>query len=137
MTPEQAKVLEFHQTFMPELIPAKPEIPDFDTQLGIYDAIREELDELDEAMMVDDLVAAADAIGDLLYVVYRAAVLLGLDAEPIFNEVHRSNMTKEGGYKNELGKWVKPSTYTPPNLEPIIEAQRKENNERATDQTTS
>jgi hypothetical protein len=45
--------------------------------------------------------------------------------EPVFREVHRSNLSKVGGYKREDGKWVKPLTYSPAGLEPILEAQRE------------
>jgi predicted HAD superfamily Cof-like phosphohydrolase len=43
--------------------------------------------------------------------------------EPVFKEVHRSNMSKVGGYKREDGKWVKPSTYSPASLDHLLEAQ--------------
>lgn len=67
----------------------------------------------------------ADAIGDLLYVVLGTAVSCGIDIEPIFEEIHRSNMTKFiDGYKREDGKWMKGPSYTPANIEPIIKAQQ-------------
>jgi predicted HAD superfamily Cof-like phosphohydrolase len=56
-------------------------------------------------------------------VVYGTAVSLGIDMEPVFKEVHRSNMSKVGGYKREDGKWVKPPTYSPASLDIILEAQ--------------
>ena len=43
--------------------------------------------------------------------------------EPVFKEVHRSNMSKVGGYKREDGKWVKPPTYSPASLNNILESQ--------------
>jgi predicted HAD superfamily Cof-like phosphohydrolase len=43
--------------------------------------------------------------------------------EPVFQEVHRSNMSKVGGYKREDGKWVKPPTYSPASLDKILEGQ--------------
>ena len=45
------------------------------------------------------------------------------DIEPVFNEVHRSNMTKKGGYKNDYGKWIKPKSYSHAEIEPIIKKQ--------------
>lgn len=60
-----------------------------------YRFIAEELNELDEAMADDNLVEVADALADLLYVVLGTAVVFGIDIAPIFNEVHRSNMTKD------------------------------------------
>ncbi len=70
-----------------------------------------------------DLPAIAKELADVLYVVYGTAVSLGIDMEPVFKEVHRSNMSKVGGYKREDGKWVKPSTYSPASLDKILEAQ--------------
>lgn len=73
----------------------------------------------------DCLQGAADAYADLLYVVYGAAIAYGLDMEPIFAEVQRSNMTKLfDGYKHpETGKWIKGPKYSPANLKPIVDAQ--------------
>jgi predicted HAD superfamily Cof-like phosphohydrolase len=65
----------------------------------------------------------AKELADLLYVVYGTAVSLGIDMEPVFKEVHRSNMSKVGGYKREDGKWVKPPTYSPADILPIIKNQ--------------
>lgn len=57
--------------------------------------IEEELGELSEAWLKRDVVGIADAIADLLYVVYGTAAKVGIDIEPIFDAVHYSNMTKE------------------------------------------
>lgn len=70
-----------------------------------------------------DLEKAIDALADLLYVVYGAAVTFGIDIEPFFAEVHRSNLTKIGGPVREDGKRLKPDTYEPPNLQPILKHQ--------------
>jgi predicted HAD superfamily Cof-like phosphohydrolase len=85
--------------------------------------IQEELDELKEAMGQDDLAAVAKEMADLLYVVYGTAVSYGIDMEPVFREVHRSNLSKVGGYKRADGKWVKPPSYSPACLQPILEEQ--------------
>lgn len=131
MTPEQNKVLEFHRA-MGSTIGSAPAIRDAELRM---DLIMEEALEFAEAMGwshqmtvrksigPSDLIAAADALGDLLYVVYGAAVAFGIDLEPIFNEIHRSNMTKIGGPVREDGKVLKPATYEQPRLEPIIRAQ--------------
>lgn len=72
-----------------------------------------------------DLTEAADAIADLNYVVNGAACAMGVDMEPIDDEVHRSNMSKFiDGHRREDGKWVKGPSYTPANIAPIIEAQK-------------
>lgn len=87
--------------------------------------IREELEELTKAFIDQDIVQVADAIADLLYVVLGTAVCCGINISPIFQEVHRSNMTKVGGHRAENGKWIKPDTYSPANLAPLIELQQK------------
>lgn len=70
-----------------------------------------------------DLVAVADALGDLLVVVNGAGLEWGIDLEPVFNEIHRSNMTKGGGALRGDGKALKGPLYQPPVLEPIIQQQ--------------
>ncbi len=85
--------------------------------------IREEFEEFVRASEADDLVGVADALADLLYVVYGAAVTYGIDIRPVFAEVHRSNMAKVGGRKNAVGKLLKPEGWQPPQLEPILRAQ--------------
>jgi len=102
--------------------PSFPTFPDEITTILREDLIQEELDELHNS---DELHEVADAIGDLLYVVYGTAIAYGIDIEPIFAEIHRSNMSKFiDGYRRADGKWVKGPSYSPANLEPIIEAQQ-------------
>lgn len=122
MNIEEKQVLEFHKTF--ELaIAKKPAIPDEATQKLRIALIQEELDELARAFAEKDVVDVADALADLLYVTYGAAVACGIDIDPVFQEVHRSNMTKVGGHKRADGKWVKPPTYTPANIPPVLARQ--------------
>jgi len=118
----QKMVQEFHEQFGIH-ISATPSAPDTATQILRNRLIQEEFEELQEAMQEKDLPAIAKELADLLYVVYGTAVSLGIDMEPVFKEVHRSNMSKVGGYKREDGKWVKPPTYSPASLEKILEAQ--------------
>jgi predicted HAD superfamily Cof-like phosphohydrolase len=122
MSPQQEMVKAFHKAFG-ILIHDKPTIPDIGTRILRYKLIKEELDELDEALYNNDIVKTADAIADLLYVVYGTAVSCGIDIEPIFNEVHRSNMTK--GKLQENGKPEKLANYSPANLKPILDEQSK------------
>jgi len=114
----QRQVEEFHNAF--NIYRADyPSIPDEKTKELRINLIREELEELETAFNDNDLIEVADALADLLYVVY---VSCGINMKPIFDEVHRSNMTKVGGHKREDGKWIKPKTYSPPDLSPIITA---------------
>ncbi len=108
-------VREFHETFglpvsdTPTL--ATPELRKLRVKL-----LREEVDELEEALEKGDLVEVCDTLADIKYVLDGAALTFGIDLVGCFIEVHKSNMTKVGGYKREDGKWVKPETYTPPDL---------------------
>lgn len=62
-----------------------------------------------------NMVEMVDALADLLVVVYGTACEMGVDLEPVFAEVHRSNMSKNGG-KDEGGKVLKGDTYSPPDI---------------------
>lgn len=92
--------------------------------------IQEELDELDVACVRGDLVEVADALADLLYVTFGTAAEFGLDMEPIFDEVQRSNMSKlfpDGlAHHRDDGKVLKGPNFKPPNIERIIDAQSRQ-----------
>ena len=126
MNREQDDVFEFmvqcgQHTFLVTSIPA---LPSAEVQKLRMKLIREETAELQIAFTQKDLVEVADAIADLLYVTYGAAVACGIDIEPIFAEVHKSNMTKFiDGHKEPGGKWIKGPSYVPPQLEPLLEQQ--------------
>ena len=122
MRDEQAMVEEFHHKFS-ILAQATPTDLNEETKRLRVRLIEEEFDELKEAMAGGDLAAVAKEMADLLYVVYGTAVSYGIDMDPVFREVHRSNMSKVGGYKREDGKWVKPATYSPARIEPILAEQ--------------
>ena len=122
MTDAQRMVAEFHETF-DIAVETVPRVPDEATRSLRVRLIQEEFDELQEALGRRDAAAVAKELADLLYVVYGTAVSCGIDMEPVFREVHRSNMSKIGGHKRADGKWVKPATYSPARLEPILVAQ--------------
>ena len=122
MRDAQAMVEEFHRKFS-ILAQATPTDLNEETKRLRVRLIEEEFDELKEAMVGGDLAAVAKEMADLLYVVYGTAVSYGIDMDPVFREVHRSNMSKVGGYKRADGKWVKPATYSPARIEPIVAEQ--------------
>ena len=101
-----------------------PSWPDEETQRLRVDLIEEELDELHYAMDNKDMVEIADALGDLLYVVYGAGHAFGIDLDECFKEIHASNMSKLGPdgkpIKREDGKVLKPDTFFPPDLKTIL-----------------
>ena len=86
--------------------------------------IKEELDELIEAMNKKDLVEVADALTDILYVTYGAGHAFGINLDECFEEVQNSNMSKldTNGRPiyNDKGKVMKGPNYFKPNLEKIL-----------------
>ncbi len=80
--------------------------------------IGEELAELEAAWAARDIVAIADALADLEYVILGAAVNIGIPAsamQAVFEEVHLSNMTKEPGTgKRGNGEKPRGESYRPP-----------------------
>ena len=89
-----------------------------------YDLIKEELDELKEALRNKDLLEVADALTDILYVTYGAGHAFGIDLDQCFDEVQKSNMSKlaENGKPifNESGKVMKGPKYFKPDLSKFI-----------------
>lgn len=129
MTHAQQQVKEFMVKAGQE-VPAHPTQPKDCVATLRVALIQEELDELEVAFVGCtigdgyDHVEVADAIGDLLYVVLGTAVACGINITPIFDEIHRSNMSKFiDGQRAPNGKWIKGKSYTPPNLHPIIKLQ--------------
>ena len=122
MIDPQAMVEEFHRKF-DIAVSDRPSLPEDATRQLRVRLIQEEFEELQEAMVARDLPGVAKELADLLYVVYGTAVSYGLDMDPVFREVHRSNLSKVGGYKRADGKWVKPPTYSPAQVEPLLAAQ--------------
>ena len=88
------------------------------------DLIKEELNELQEAMKNNDLLEVADALTDILYVTYGAGHAFGIDLDKCFNEVQNSNMSKLGydgkPIYNEDGKVMKGPDYFKPNLSKFV-----------------
>ncbi len=122
MNDSQAMVREFHEAFG-LIAPDHPTLDEFPGRLRIQ-LIEEEAREFAEAVEAGDMVEIVDALCDLLYVTYGAAVTLGVDLEPHFAEVHRSNMAKRGGPKRADGKQLKPEGWQPPRLAEILARQR-------------
>ena len=89
-----------------------------------YDLIKEELEELKEAMENKDLLEVADALTDILYVTYGAGHAFGIDLDKCFEEVQNSNMSKLGEdgkpIYNESGKVMKGPKYFKPDLTKFV-----------------
>ena len=117
-------VKTFMKTFS-QIIRTKPQFPDEKTMLLRYDLIKEELNELEQAMKSKDLKEIADALTDILYVTYGAGYAYGIDLDKCFKEVQRANMSKLGKdgkpIFNEKGKVMKGPNYSEPNLKQFVE----------------
>lgn len=88
--------------------------------------LREEVDELEEALDEQNIVEVLDALTDIQYILDGSYLSLGLHIAKYkaFIEVHRSNMSKadDAGLPiiREDGKILKSDNYEPPNLHPIL-----------------
>ena len=89
-----------------------------------YDLIREELEELRDALDKKDIKEVADALTDILYVTYGAGHAFGIDLDKCFQEVQNSNMSKLGKdgkpIYNDMGKVMKGPNYFKPNLKKFV-----------------
>ena len=117
-------VKTFMQTFGQE-VKIKAEFPKKKIVKLRYDLIKEELNELQNAIKTKNLKEIADALTDILYVTYGAGHAYGIDLDKCFSEVQRSNMSKldEDGKPiyNKRGKVMKGPQYFEPNLKQFIE----------------
>jgi len=108
-----------------QIVRTKPQFPDDKTVKLRYDLIKEELDELEEAIKTKNLKEVADALTDILYVTYGAGCAYGIDLDKCFKEVQRANMSKLGKdgkpIYNEKGKVMKGPNYSEPNLKKFVE----------------
>jgi len=117
-------VKTFMQTFGQE-VKTRAEFPKEKIVKLRYDLIKEELNELQNAIKIKNLKEIADALTDILYVTYGAGHAYGIDLDKCFSEVQRSNMSKLGEdgkpIYNEKGKVMKGPNYTEPNLKQFVE----------------
>jgi len=117
------KVKTFMETFGQE-VKTKPSFSSDKINSLRYDLIKEELEELKEAMENKDLLEVADALTDILYVAYGAGHAFGIDLDKCFEEVQNSNMSKLGEdgkpIYNESGKVMKGPKYFKPDLTKFV-----------------
>ncbi len=113
------KVRIFMKTYGQE-VKDKAGFSDARTNKLRIDLIKEELEELTEAMQDENLLEVADALTDILYVTYGAGHAFGIDLDKCFEEVQNSNMSKLGEdgkpVYNEAGKVMKGPNYFKPDL---------------------
>ena len=113
------KVRLFMKTYGQE-VKDKAGLSDSKTNNLRIELIKEELEELTEAMQDENLIEVADALTDILYVTYGAGHAFGIDLDKCFDEVQNSNMSKLGEdgkpIYNESGKVMKGPNYFKPDL---------------------
>ena len=118
-----SKVGTFMKTFGQEVKDKPAFSTDKINKLRI-DLIKEELEELTEAMKNNDLLEVADALTDILYVTYGAEHAFGIDLDKCFEEVQNSNMSKldDNGKPiyNDAGKVMKGPNYFKPDLSKFV-----------------
>lgn len=139
MNEAQEKVEEFMRAFG-QSIPPHPTLEGYPQELRMKLILEEALEFVTaagasalvttthntyfEGRDAPDMVEMIDAMCDILYVTYGAASAMGIDLEPFFNEVHRSNMAKLGPdgkpIRREDGKVMKPKGWTPPDLVSLL-----------------
>jgi predicted HAD superfamily Cof-like phosphohydrolase len=123
-----ASVGEFHARFGLRL-QAQPSA-DIDPGLAALrvSLLQEEVGEFAEATASGDIVEIADALADIVYVAYGAAITYGIDLDAVLDEVHRSNMTKldDDGRPiyREDGKVIKSANFRPPDIRSVLLRQR-------------
>ena len=117
------KVKTFMETFGQE-VKTKPSFSTDEVNELRVSLIKEELDELIEAINKKDLVEVADALTDILYVTYGAGHAFGINLDKCFQEVQNSNMSKLDNdgkpIYNEFGKVMKGPNYFKPDLNKFV-----------------
>jgi predicted HAD superfamily Cof-like phosphohydrolase len=118
-----SKVGIFMKTFGQE-VKDKPSFSSDKINKLRIDLIKEELNELTDAMKNKDLLELADALTDILYVTYGAGHAFGIDLDKCFEEVQNSNMSKldenQKPIYNDAGKVMKGPNYFKPDLTKFI-----------------
>lgn len=119
-----ADIGEFHYKFFVDEYTME-ELPPMKTQQLRYDLIKEESREVRKAIQEQDLVAIADGCADLIVVTIGCARVYGIPLDKVWDEVHRSNLSKLGRdgrpvYRAD-GKVLKGPDFSPPNLESILD----------------
>ena len=113
------KVGDFMEAFGQEVLYI-PTMPDFNLSALRLELIEEEVQELRDGLGKKSMLEIADALTDILYVVYGAGHAFGIDLDDCFHEVHSSNMTKLGADGRPLyredGKVMKGPNYREPDL---------------------
>lgn len=115
-------VLKFHETYGLS-VKSTPELNIPEKNLR-FELIKEEFEEYAEALENDDFVEVADALADLIYVIYGAAISHGVNLDNVLEEVQRSNMSKLGEDGQPIrradGKILKGPNFSEPDIATVL-----------------
>lgn len=120
------KVEEFHKTYKLGISDSPIAKLENNSHELRYELMKEENEEYLEATKTNNLIEVADALGDMLYILCGTMIEHGMQdvMEEIFDEIHRSNMSKldENGNPiyREDGKVIKGPNYFKPEIEKIL-----------------
>ena len=105
-------------------VESTPEIPADDRVNLRQNLIKEEYEELMEALSERDLAHIAKEAADVIVVVLGTMAEYGIPFDEVWDAVHKSNMAKVGEdgkvARREDGKVLKPDGWEPPDIESII-----------------
>ena len=120
------KVEEFHNIYKLGISDTPVAVLSNNNHKLRYELMKEENEEYLEATLNNDIVEVADALGDMLYVLCGTMIEHGMQnlMEEVFEEIHRSNMSKldENGNPiyREDGKVIKGPNFSKPDIEKIL-----------------
>lgn len=131
LNPSEA-VREFHEIYG---VPIADSLVNFktlpeETRKLRFDLLQEEWDEYCDAEAEDDIVEVADALADMVYIIYGTALTYGIDLAAVFDEVQRSNMSKLGEdgkpIYREDGKVLKGPNFSEPDICGILNMTKRD-----------
>lgn len=128
----QQDIVDFHRKAnqLPEWF--LPQMPDDNTIKLRIDLINEEINETIDSMIKHEIIEVADGIIDSIVVLIGTAISYGIELQPIWDIIHKSNMNKfKGNYKiRQDGKLLKPDNWQSPKRDIHRELIKQTNNKK-------
>ena len=111
------------QTAVGQNIGVKPELPDPAERELRLRLLKEEYEEYIQGECKNDVENIAKELADIIYIVCGTAASYGIPLDRVFDEVHKSNLSKlvDGkAVRRADGKILKPDGWKPPNIKNIL-----------------
>ena len=116
-------VADFHTKFnVPQ--PMTPALPDAAMTSFRLNFLREELTEIEDAVIDEDLEQVLDGLVDIVYVALGTALVFGFDFDTAWARVQQANMKKVAGIATDRhGEFdvSKPEGWEPPDLSGLVD----------------